>query len=70
MAHFMNWVLQALSKHPSRTLFKEFIHSQGSPSWVSVSYETFMQDLERSATYWVQNLSVHGLKQNDVVGLW
>ncbi|KAJ7886670.1 acetyl-CoA synthetase-like protein [Mycena leptocephala] len=70
MAHFMNWVLQALSKHPSRTLFKEFIHSQGSPSWVSVSYETFMQDLERSAAYWVQNLSVHGLKQNDVVGLW
>ncbi|KAJ6544425.1 acetyl-CoA synthetase-like protein [Mycena capillaripes] len=66
----MTWVLQALSKHRSRTLFKGYIHSQTSPSWFSVSYETFLQDLERSAAHWVQALSDHGLKPNDVIGLW
>ncbi|KAJ7983251.1 acetyl-CoA synthetase-like protein [Mycena polygramma] len=70
MAHFMHWMLQALQKHSSRTLFKEYIHSQTSPSWVSISYQTFLRDVERSAAYWLENLSHHGLNQNDVVGLW
>ncbi|KAJ7806868.1 hypothetical protein B0H14DRAFT_3483762 [Mycena olivaceomarginata] len=66
MPHFMTWVLQALTKYPTRTLFKEFDHSQSFPSWLSVSYESFLHDLERSAAYWDQALSVHGLNQNDV----
>jgi hypothetical protein len=70
MPHFLTWVLQALTKYPTRTLFKEFDHPQSFPSWVSVSYESFLHDLERSAAYWGQALSVHGLNQNDVVGLW
>jgi hypothetical protein len=65
----MIWVLQALTKYPTRTLFKEFDHSQSFPSWLSVSYESFLHDLERSVAYWDQDLSVHGLNQNDV-GLW
>ncbi|KAF7332970.1 Acetyl-CoA synthetase-like protein [Mycena venus] len=72
MPHFMTWVLEALAKYPSRTLFKELVHprSQCSPSWVSISYDTFLYDLGRSAAYWIQNLTKHGVNPNDVVGLW
>ncbi|KAF7368498.1 Acetyl-CoA synthetase-like protein [Mycena venus] len=70
MAHFMSWTLEALAKHPSRPLFKEYVPTDGSPSWVSVSYKTFLQDLERSAAFWVEHLSALGVKQNEVVGLW
>ncbi|KAJ6544423.1 acetyl-CoA synthetase-like protein [Mycena capillaripes] len=70
MSHFMTWMLPALAKHPSRTLFKEFNRSQTSPSWISVTYEAFLHDLERSAAFWVENLGALGLKQNDAVGLW
>lgn len=70
MAHFISWTVEALKKYPSRPLFKEYVDSNDSPGWISVSYETFLEDLERSAAYWVQNLSELGVKQNDVVGLW
>ncbi|KAJ7907207.1 hypothetical protein B0H13DRAFT_1879812 [Mycena leptocephala] len=73
MAHFMTWVLEALAKHRSRALVKELIHSESSesaPQWISRSYETFQQDLGRSASYWVEHLSALSLNQNDVVGLW
>jgi hypothetical protein len=73
MVHFMTWVLEALAKHRSRTLVKELIHSESSespPQWISRSYETFQQDLGRSAAYWVEHLSALSLNQNDVVGLW
>ncbi|KAF8191520.1 acetyl-CoA synthetase-like protein [Mycena galopus ATCC 62051] len=69
-SHFMTSTLVALRKYPSRPLLKEYVPSNGSPSWVSVSYETFLHDLERSAAYWVQILGELGVKQNDVVGLW
>ncbi|KAJ7333444.1 acetyl-CoA synthetase-like protein [Mycena albidolilacea] len=70
MAHFISWTVEALKKYPSRPLFKEYVDSNDSPEWISVSYETFLDDLERSAAYWVQNLSELEVKQNDVVGLW
>ncbi|KAJ6529982.1 acetyl-CoA synthetase-like protein [Mycena vulgaris] len=70
MAHFMNWVLQGLSKYPSRTLFKQIRDSQTSPSWLSISYQVFLDDLERCAAYWSDNLASKGLRENDVVGIW
>ncbi|KAJ7846028.1 acetyl-CoA synthetase-like protein [Mycena olivaceomarginata] len=70
MAHFMSWALEALAKYPSRTLFKEIDRSKSPPCWVSVSFEGFQRDLERTAAFWTQTLHGRGLKQNDVVGLW
>ncbi|KAJ7661325.1 acetyl-CoA synthetase-like protein [Mycena polygramma] len=70
--HFMTPVLEGLTKHSSRTLFKQYVPAQASTSasWVSISYATYLGDLERSAAYWVETLGRQGLKQNDVVGLW
>jgi hypothetical protein len=70
MAHFMNWVIEALQKYPSRTIFKQLSGSEASPAWVSISYTTFLQDVERSAAHWSQTFTGNGLKQRDVVGLW
>ncbi|KAK7052664.1 acetyl-CoA synthetase-like protein [Favolaschia claudopus] len=69
-SHFITSTLEALAKYPSRALFKQHVPQNGSPSWVSISYETFLRDLERSAAYFVETLPGLGLKQNDVVGLW
>ncbi|KAJ6629584.1 acetyl-CoA synthetase-like protein [Mycena sp. CBHHK59/15] len=63
-------MLQGLENYSSRTLFKQFVGSETSPSWFSISYKTFLENLERSAAYWVKHLSEQGLQQNDVVGLW
>jgi hypothetical protein len=70
MAHFMNWVVEALQKYPSRTIFKGLTGSQASPAWVSISYTTFLQDVERSAAHWSHTFTVNCLRQTDVVGLW
>ncbi|KAK6966562.1 hypothetical protein R3P38DRAFT_3515371 [Favolaschia claudopus] len=51
-------------------LFKQYVPQNGSPSWVSISHETSLHDLQRSAAYFVETLPALGLKQNDVVGLW
>jgi hypothetical protein len=66
----MHWVLEGLSKYSSRTLFKQIDASKSPPSWHSISYKTFQDDLERSAAYWSQNLTGEGLAQQDVVGIW
>ncbi|KAJ6530077.1 acetyl-CoA synthetase-like protein [Mycena vulgaris] len=61
MVHFMQWLLPALAKHSSRILFKQFISTAPAPSWVSITYQTFLYDLERSAAYWALTLGVVGL---------
>ncbi|KAJ7509711.1 acetyl-CoA synthetase-like protein [Mycena galericulata] len=70
MAHFMHWLLPALDKYPSRILFKQFIGPPTAPSWTSITYQTFFDDLERSAAYWTQTLGDHNVEQMTVVGLW
>ncbi|KAJ7464507.1 hypothetical protein FB451DRAFT_1489915 [Mycena latifolia] len=70
MAHFMLWLLPALAKHPSRILFKQFITSAPSPLWISIIYQTFLDDLGRSAAYWARTLGEQGLKQTNPMGLW
>ncbi|TBU61980.1 acetyl-CoA synthetase-like protein [Dichomitus squalens] len=38
--------------------------------WVSVSYEQFLLDVERSARHWARTLFAHGLPSRSIVGLW
>ena len=71
MAHFMHYVLDALTRYSSRPLFKQFTGTPESPAWKTVTYGTFLDDVERSASYWVRHLGVEvGLKPCDVVGVW
>ncbi|KAJ7097225.1 acetyl-CoA synthetase-like protein [Mycena belliarum] len=73
MSHFMSWVLEGLSKYPSRPIFKRYIKptaASNRPTWLSISYKTFLTDLEHCAAYWGQKLGDKGVNQKDVVGIW
>lgn len=66
----MQFVLNALKKYSSRPLFKQFTGTAESPAWISYSYATFLNDVERLAGYWARHLDEAGLKPKDVVGIW
>ncbi|KAJ7148389.1 acetyl-CoA synthetase-like protein [Mycena crocata] len=61
--------MEAIEVCGSKICPREIVNSE-SPSWVSISYQTFLDDLERAAAYWTHTLSGQGLQQNEVVGLW
>ncbi|KAG6919695.1 hypothetical protein DXG01_002641 [Tephrocybe rancida] len=71
--HFMGDVLQNLAKFAGRPLYKQYIRSLGPsyhPSWVSISYDTYLVDLNYAAGYWKTQLENVGVQKSDVVGLW
>ncbi|KAG6915475.1 hypothetical protein DXG01_011306 [Tephrocybe rancida] len=72
--HFMQYLLKGLANHAQQALFKEFAGtlkgSKITPSWRSISYETFQRDLEASARYLQQHLYRFGIQPNDTVGIW
>lgn len=70
MPHFLEYLLPALNKYSSRTLLKLFTGTPKAPSWKSVTYQTFIDDLERVAAYWIEPLKEAGLQPQDVIGLW
>jgi hypothetical protein len=70
MPHFLEYLLPALNKYSSRTLLKMFTGTPKAPSWESVTYQTFIDDLERVAAYWIEPLKKAGLQSQDVIGLW
>lgn len=72
MAHFMHYVLSSLHKYSDRPLFKQFTGTANIPSWVSISYQTFLDDVEKTAAYWADTLGEHSLQlaPTNVVGLW
>ncbi|KAF9477030.1 acetyl-CoA synthetase-like protein [Pholiota conissans] len=70
MPHFLEYLLPALNKYSSRTLLKLFTGTPGAPSWKSVTYQMFIDDLERVAAHWIEPLKEAGLQPQDVIGLW
>jgi hypothetical protein len=70
MPHFLEYLLPALNKYSSRTLLKLFTGTSEAPSWGSVTYQTFIDDLERVAAHWIEPLQEAGLQPQDVIGLW
>ncbi|KAF8194081.1 acetyl-CoA synthetase-like protein [Pholiota molesta] len=70
MPHFLEYLLPALNKYSSRTLLKLFTGTSEAPSWRSVTYQTFIDDLERVAAHWIKPLQEAGLQPQDVIGLW
>ncbi|KAJ3512855.1 hypothetical protein NLJ89_g3283 [Agrocybe chaxingu] len=70
MPHFLDYVLPALKKYSDRTLIKLFTGTQDAPSWKSITYQQFLDDIERLAGFLIDRLAELGLKQKDVVGVW
>ncbi|KAF9531400.1 acetyl-CoA synthetase-like protein [Crepidotus variabilis] len=71
MPHFLQDVLDALKVYSSRPLIKLLSGSkEGKPSWRTVRYGEFLQDIEKVAGYWAKHLEVVDVKPNDVVGIW
>ncbi|KAF8174893.1 acetyl-CoA synthetase-like protein [Pholiota molesta] len=70
MPHFLEYLIPALNKYSSRTLLKMFTGTPKAPSWKSVTYQTFIDDLEKVAAYWIEPLKKAGLQSQDVIGLW
>ncbi|GLB41447.1 putative AMP-binding enzyme [Lyophyllum shimeji] len=72
--HFMHDLLESLAKHSNRPLFKRYTGSiAGSttvPSWTSISYGTYLNDLNNAAAYWKCHLDRLGVQENEVVGIW
>lgn len=72
MAHFMHYVLAALQKYCDRPLFKQFTGTSDAPTWSTISYQTFLVDVEKTAAYWLDTLRKPSLMlpPTCVVGLW
>ncbi|KAG6906981.1 hypothetical protein DXG01_011121 [Tephrocybe rancida] len=72
--HFMLQLLTGLTKHSEKPLFKDFVgllqESIVAPSWRTITYKTFLHDLEASAQYLQQHLQKFGVQKKDVVGIW
>ncbi|KAG6885192.1 hypothetical protein C0993_004976 [Termitomyces sp. T159_Od127] len=68
--HFMLTLLKGLASYSERPLYKEYVGSPENPRWRTITYSTFLHDLEASATYFQQQLRKLGVEHNDVVGLW
>lgn len=69
MPHFLEYVLPSLAKFHDRTLIKLCTDSP-KPTWTSVSYQTFLNDVERLGGYWLAPLENAGVKPQDVIGIW
>ncbi|KAF8075326.1 acetyl-CoA synthetase-like protein [Lyophyllum atratum] len=70
----MHDLLKSLADHSERPLFKQYTGSiTGSnitPSWTSISYETYLGDLNNAAAYWKIHLEELGVQNREVVGIW
>lgn len=67
--HFMHNLLKNLSTYAKRPLFKQYVDASA-PSWTSISYETYLDDLNNAAGYWKHHLEQIGVQKTDVVGVW
>jgi hypothetical protein len=71
MAHFMHYVLDALHKYSERPLFKGYAPKDGKPAWFTVTYGTFLVDIESAAAHWLQKLDRElSVPPESIVGLW
>lgn len=72
MAHFMHSVVASLSKpeYAERPLFKALDHAAAEPRWSTVSYRTYLEDVEHAAAYWLRVLGDENIERPAVVGLW
>ncbi|KAG6820550.1 hypothetical protein H0H93_015435 [Arthromyces matolae] len=71
--HFMHDVLKHLAQFsdPDRPIFKQLVdHDPAKPTWRSISYKTYLQDLNNAARFWAHWLKEREIKKSDVVGLW
>lgn len=70
----MHDLLKNLAEHSKRPLFKQYTGSTAgstiAPSWKSVSYGTYLNDLSNAAGYWKRHLKDLGVQENEVVGIW
>ncbi|KAF7339984.1 Acetyl-CoA synthetase-like protein [Mycena venus] len=68
--HFMYPFLDALSQYAALPLFKKLVGEGASRTCVSITYQAFEEDLNKTSLFWAQKLSDIGVKSSDVVGLW
>ncbi|KAJ7592020.1 acetyl-CoA synthetase-like protein [Mycena floridula] len=71
MAHFIHSLIQSLGKYDSSLpLLKIFDGTTESPSWNTITYGAFRDDLEKTAFHWVHALAAADVQLGSVVGLW
>ncbi|KAF9531387.1 hypothetical protein CPB83DRAFT_848943 [Crepidotus variabilis] len=71
MPHFLQHVLVALKQYSNRPLIKLVsAYTAGKPSWRTIQYGEFLQDIEKVAGYWTQKLKAVGIEPGSVIGLW
>ncbi|KAG6861128.1 hypothetical protein C0995_003580 [Termitomyces sp. Mi166 len=68
--HFVHPLLKGLAGYSDRSLFKDYVGSPEAPAWQSITYKSFLRDLEVTALYFQHHLRKFGVQQNDVVGIW
>ena len=71
---YLNVLEQSAALYPSSPAFKlprlSANDSTVVEEWDPISYQQFLQDVERSARHWARTLSAHGLPSRSIVGLW
>ncbi|KAL7277116.1 hypothetical protein ACG7TL_008961 [Trametes sanguinea] len=70
MAHFMNFVLESLHKHTANPILRPFEGDVATYKWGLVTYQDFIDALERATAYWSEKLTTAGLQRGEVVGMW
>ncbi|KAF9771730.1 hypothetical protein IL306_010623 [Fusarium sp. DS 682] len=60
----------AAAAQPSAPAIKQARNTTDGLSYTDVSYWQFEQDIDSTASYWIENLSSAGVKEGSIIGVW